>query len=846
MTVRQAAKNTNNVAGINTEASLSEFPDGFVLDEVNFDVNITGSHSKRPGMAIDWDSVTQPSTVLEGGTSTYVWPNGQTYYNMDVLAVKHGRWLRIHYILNTTPLNILTGFYNDIDLTAYRTSTSVTTSEIEKMDLDMTDGDNKLFVTGRYIQPFYVECTEFFGIDVNKIQIRERDYAGIDDGITLTATPKTTLPATHKYNLMTRGWRVPNIESFETTNGYFPSKNMVHYLGYFRKVPVDDAVPGTSNSYTYQARTLAAIHEWSDDAAASQLLWDESAPTGSIRYNPFDNTYVSSGAAAVQTYDLIDTTPASGAITVDNPTTFAVTVRCTANWVHGLSVTDVVQINNLKIHYIWDILSGPQVGEVDSSNFVVNEQVEITAVPAPALFEFEITLPKPDGITSLLQSGTVSVPGSYTADVADLEHPDPYITDERFTTSIFWQGRMFYGGCRDRKLAGRIYFSQVGDQPFKYGECLTEADPTNENYNAPLPTDGGVIVIPELGRLYRFVSFGNSILAFAETGVWRIGPGELGIFSATSYTLRKVTDVGAVGKHAIVVANNTPYYWSHEGVMRIDQDPQQGFLFATNLSLNKINGLYAAIPPNFKARARGAYDHRKKRLLWIYNGLDTSTVRGLALGRIGLTQDGIVPDPDRNKTYFYDHGLVYDLRLEAFTRYQFTNVTTSSLLDVVSMPPTKVCCDKDALLFVARLVDGGTTQIQFATLSDTTNWRDFDSLYGYRYSPTYLVSGTINLGDNTRQRTAPIVHAYFKEQAGTGCLMTAIWDLAGTTNTGKVSNPIKVYRSVRPNSADYNVIVTRNKVRGRGRNLSFLFEALNGTPCWLEGWQTEYDITEKP
>ena len=124
-------------------------------------------------------------------------------------------------------------------------------------------------------------------------------------------------------------------------------------------------------------------------------------------------------------------------------------------------------------------------------------------------------------------------------------------TDNRPTAVAFFSSRAWYAG-----VDSDIYFSQTLDEVGKVGNCYQEQDPTAEDLNELLATDGGVIPIPGIGNVLKLVPIDRSILVFASNGVWNISGGETN-FTADSFSVDKVTSVGALGANSIVVAEMT-------------------------------------------------------------------------------------------------------------------------------------------------------------------------------------------------------------------------------------------------------------------------------------------------
>lgn len=83
--------------------------------------------------------------------------------------------------------------------------------------------------------------------------------------------------------------------------------------------------------------------------------------------------------------------------------------------------------------------------------------------------------------------------------------------------------------------------------------------------------------------------------------------------------------------------------------------------------------------------------------------------------------------------------------------------------------------------------------------------------------------------------------------------MQARWDWSNHTVAGKWGSSQQVYRHTRPFVPDSSqeagplqdgvpVVVTRNKVRGRGRALSIKFTCEPGKDAHLLGWSTNFIV----
>jgi hypothetical protein len=193
------------------------------------------------------------------------------------------------------------------------------------------------------------------------------------------------------------------------------------------------------------------------------------------------------------------------------------------------------------------------------------------------------------------------------------------IIDERPTATAFFAGRAWYAGVPNQTLGSALFFSQVVEVDTQYGKCFQVADPTDENISDLIATDGGVLRIPEMGRVLRLLPYSDFLLVFASNGVWQIGPGSGGYFVANSYSVRKLTDVGCESARSVVLAEQVPSYWGRSGIFAIVQDSNSGYLVVQSLTRDKIDNFYKAISEEDRREASGDWDDINKRVVWTYH-----------------------------------------------------------------------------------------------------------------------------------------------------------------------------------------------------------------------------------
>lgn len=280
--------------------------------------------------------------------------------------------------------------------------------------------------------------------------------------------------------------------------------------------------------------------------------------------------------------------------------------------------------------------------KVDSNGDLVfdkNELINQTfgSTPAPKgrfiINAFEQDRQSASGIVAALQSFTIPT---------------------RPETVAFHNGRVFYAGIFTQGETGNVYFSQQLTDIDKAGKCYQEQDPTAEDFNDLLATDGGFIPVPDAGQIFKLVESKNGVLIFASNGVWEI-VGSDGRFSATNLAVRKITDVGCIGAETVLNADGTYLYWSDAGIIALVADQVSGELTERNISKNTIQLGYLLIGGVQRKFARGAYITEEKKAVWLYS--------------TDSDYDGIV------NRWKCNGALVLDTQMGAFYKYTVSDIT---------------------------------------------------------------------------------------------------------------------------------------------------------------------------
>ena len=425
----------------------------------------------------------------------------------------------------------------------------------------------------------------------------------------------------------------------------------------------------------------------------------------------------------------------------------------------------------------------------------------------------------------------------------------------RFRTVAAYAGRVFYAGIDSAKNGGKVYFSSLTERMADVGNCYQVNDPTSEILSDLLDTDGGVVRIPDAHNIRKLHVLGASLLVFAENGVWAVA-GVDNVFRATEYAITRISDVGLSNENSFVVADGIPIWWGKTGIYAVQQGENLSVPTAQNLSLSTIQTLWNNISNAKKAQVTVEYDKINQRVFWFY------------------------PDNDESIDYKYNNILVMDLALQAFypwrvedeasgtsyiigTSYYGGLGSTSTETQVVNGADVVVNGSDNVVATLYRDYLEGDSEIKLLVRDGTTGKMTFATFRGDTYLDwgsadykSFAEAGYDFMGDITTFKNAPYVTTYMRVTedgyvaSGVGyefinpssCLMSVSWNLSKSGSTPREIYKLKDVPVVNPNdlsSINYptDTVVTKSKVRGRGRSMKLRFESVAGKDFHLVGYE---------
>jgi hypothetical protein len=462
-------------------------------------------------------------------------------------------------------------------------------------------------------------------------------------------------------------------------------------------------------------------------------------------------------------------------------------------------------------------------------------------------------------------------------------------TSKRPSVLGFYAGRAWFAGIPDHQYTGDVFFSPVLTDLTKIGNCYQEYDPTAEDLNALLATDGGKIHIADLGTVYDAKAIGQDYVLFSSNGVWAISGGDArGNFKADDFSIRKITDQGTIARDSVVVAEGAAFWWGEGGIWSMSGSQVDESLTVNRITRETIQSFYDDIDAPNRAYARGHYDSFEKKVYWLYN--DTQGYDAI------------------NFRFRYNRILILDLSLGAFYTYTISDLDDNSpwisdmslktpgsesiiVYDIFQDEDDVVEADDDIVqdvafeafasvklkfLTVVQNVDT-TYSYTFSEFKDTSfhDWATWDaqvnniSNEGANYESA-IQTGWNSFDDLIREKTITHLTSFFNrtesgfaetEEEGvveftdpSGALIQVRWEFTDQDNN-RWTTPSQAYRlrqsyipedALDPFNYSYTVVSSKHRMRGRGTSFSVRYLSEEGKDMQLIGFAVNVRAGAKP
>lgn len=403
---------------------------------------------------------------------------------------------------------------------------------------------------------------------------------------------------------------------------------------------------------------------------------------------------------------------------------------------------------------------------------------------------------------------SVEVSGSANLPAADTTYERPSCVE-------WFAARAWYAGVSYSGLSNNLYFSQVIEKPEQYGRCYQLNDPTAESLRDILPTDGGVIKIPDVGKIIRLWAYQTALMVFATNGVWVIR-GENGFFTPTNFSVRKISSLGTQSPLSFCDVRGVPTWWGEDGILQIEYNPQFDSFSVVNMTDETIRTLFLSILPADRKYVKAAYDSRESVVYWLYNDIEDAPL------------------------YTYNKVLCLNTLSGAFYPFEFFDAQNIYINGIVFATDSVGTSDPKIKVVTSYVIDTNITRLHYCDFktdvyADYVNYSslvtsDADDTGNYQ---SYFITGYKTDGELLRFVQPNYVMVFLEQEDNASCYMRGIFDFTNSGNSGKWSSSQQIYNNTATNK---DVNYKRLKVRGKGRSIQLKFFSSEDSPFTIIGW----------
>lgn len=342
----------------------------------------------------------------------------------------------------------------------------------------------------------------------------------------------------------------------------------------------------------------------------------------------------------------------------------------------------------------------------------------------------------------------------------------------------FHQGRVFFTTPNVQGRVGGVFYSQQLITPDRIGNAFQEADPTAQDINDLVDTDGGFLPMPGVGEVYMLREMGTGVVAIASNGVWFITGADGAGLSATNIKLARVSQVGALSASSVVEAEENIFYFGIDGIIQL-QTTELGGIQANNITQKTIQTFYINISAESRRAASGVYIPEQRKIFWAYKD---------ASAAIASVERG------------YNKFLVLDFDITGFYKYSIGSSVQTTFPEIVGLSLVKplaeatttvnvvdlagviVTAEDGSNVTVDAVADAGQiTQMKCAILAFSsvdngykasfatfhsrsfTDWRDISTDATGIPMESFIEFAEFNMGATHTKGTPTYVHSYYQK-----------------------------------------------------------------------------------
>lgn len=426
-----------------------------------------------------------------------------------------------------------------------------------------------------------------------------------------------------------------------------------------------------------------------------------------------------------------------------------------------------------------------------------------------------------------------------------------------FKAGCFSVGRLWLANHPGKRNV--IYFSRVIKDPKEYHYMFQFADPYNTEDSELVDTDGGMIELAGAGEIVQLQPFRGGVIALADNGIWYIAGSIGSSFTATNYSIEKISDEGLVGSAAVADIEESIVYASDNDIYIISIGQVSGIPEVKPISI-KISDLWRSIRANSKASSRFLYDTNARKL-YIYTNIDTTpeVQSNIYTEGAGLFTSMLVLDIQLGAWYKFDidpgAGAVGDYpQIVGCLPYSITKYDSGAIIDT-------------HLVIIGKEIDG-RFKFCFGYLEGNT-FKDFEfdpDIFAHtgRSYTSFIETAPMVFNDVAHKKQSPYLYTVFR-RVETGvdpdtnqfinpgsCYYRVLWDWATSANASKYGPAYQAYKPrligtefLDGRDTGYSTVRSKHRIRGRGDTFQIRFESEDDKDFHLLGFQADIYVTPK-
>lgn len=832
--------------GLITESTALSFPTDACTETFDCVFDETGRVTRRLGLDYEDNYVLETVTLEDGEVFTeFVWYNVGGQANFNYYVQQQGATLHFYDLSSTTNLSDNKKSFT-LDLNDYIPDSSAENPALRACQYAVSDGD--LVVVNPVCDPFYAAyIAETDSLTVTEIVLKIRDFEGVDDGLTLNQRPTNTVAnlitgnPEHYYNLLNQGWYVADaLSQWDTARTDMPSNADI--VSMYRSSETDafdntkvtakspGNTPAPKGHFILEVTEIDRPTAITDDGLTGVGTITSEVAIGQGVGSTIGNATDAGGLAAA--FD--GTTNQSGAAS-------AVKNSTDRSWVGKNFGGPSFRITKAIVH-------GPNNGGyLDGGNAAMSLQL-LAKVGAPpttfsdgtslGLISFTDTDNESSGRTITSSDTTTHWNHAWVRSAQDTGFPtnmgfaevifytvgsssnpgglEPFSTTERPSTVAHLNSRLFYAGIDNAIIGNNVYFTQIIESDIQREQCYQQNDPTSEELSDLLPSDGGVVRIPDMGQVKKLFASRNSLLVFATNGVWLISGSQGQGFLANDYVVSRLSNVGCDSPLSFIDYKGTPIWWAEDGIYTVEYNADYNSYNAVSLTDETIKSFFLEIPAFNRKFVKGTYDTSADLIQWAYN--DSATL-------------------EDTEYYTYNKILNFNPRGKSFYPWTIGDVDGPTVRGLIALQDGERN-DPQVIKFVTTInIDADEESLTFsearhAAYRDWVTYADGVEDDEADYT-SYFITGYRLDGKSQRFFQPNYVFVFLETEDDASCFMQGIYDFTNSGSSGKWSSRQQVYND----ALQYrDVNYRRLKVRGKGRALQLKFASESRRPFTIIGW----------